>query len=423
MRRSSSGVRLMNQDANDKLADEEGNTQWTPSRMLGTRPWGASYGGRQRQDGGRAAAPRAEGAPRVVTMCATALTAKHNPPPGTRGLSLWQKARGEGLRGGGARARPPAPLRYRRLSRAPSSRSLSRRAALSRTNRHALAAAVLRLDASQIAAMNGHEAIVRRLLEAGADKDAKSKEGFMTARRRSTRHGRRATRRSSRCSAARRRIRRQWRRQGGESGRGAVQRARDGKTEDVRRLLAQKAPLEWSMCATALPQSTTRRPAHALSLCGKRRCGEGLRGGGARARAARSSPATAASLSRAVPLARSRHAPLSLAQMRARACCGRTGAWGLAYRLSSCGGERPRGDRAAAARGRGGQGGEGEPAHAFINAAHNGHEAIVRLLLEAGANKEAGCGRATAPHRLRRREARRRSCGCCSRPGRTRTRR
>ena len=42
--------------------------------------------------------------------------------------------------------------------------------------------------------------------------------------------------------------------------------ARDGKTEDVRRLLAQKAPLEWKAVRHRPPQRTTRRPAHALSL-------------------------------------------------------------------------------------------------------------------------------------------------------------
>ena len=40
----------------------------------------------------------------------------------------------------------------------------------------------------------------------------------------------------------------------------------DGKTEDVRRLLAEKVPLEWKEVRHRPPQRTTRRPAHALSL-------------------------------------------------------------------------------------------------------------------------------------------------------------
>ena len=44
--------------------------------------------------------------------------------------------------------------------------------------------------------------------------------------------------------------------------------ARDGKTEEVRRLLAKKAPLEWKgVRHRPYRKSTTRRPAHALSLC------------------------------------------------------------------------------------------------------------------------------------------------------------
>ena len=51
--------------------------------------------------------------------------------------------------------------------------------------------------------------------------------------------------------------------------------ARDGKTEEVRRLLAEKAPLEWKNPVRHHPlQRTTRRPAHALSVCGKRRRAE-----------------------------------------------------------------------------------------------------------------------------------------------------
>ena len=109
--------------------------------------------------------------------------------------------------------------------------------------------------------------------------------------------------------------------------------ARDGKTEDVRRLLAQKAPLEYKgVRHRPYRKSTTHRPAHAGALCGKRRCGEGLRGGGARARAARSlSRYRRLSLARGPSRSLSRHAPLSLAQMRARACCGRF----TAGRLSS----------------------------------------------------------------------------------------
>ena len=65
--------------------------------------------------------------------------------------------------------------------------------------------------------------------------------------------------------------------------------ANHGNTEDVRRLLAQKAPLEYGKVRhRPYRKSTTHRPAHAGALCGKRRCGEGLRGGGARTRAARS---------------------------------------------------------------------------------------------------------------------------------------
>ena len=101
--------------------------------------------------------------------------------------------------------------------------------------------------------------------------------------------------------------------------------ARDGNTEDVRRLLAQKAPLEYkNVRHRPYRKSTTHRPAHAGALCGKRRCGEGLRGGGARTRAARSlSRYRRLSLARRPSRSLSRHAPLSLAQMRARACCGR----------------------------------------------------------------------------------------------------
>ena len=84
------------------------------------------------------------------------------------------------MRGGGARARAARSLsRYRRLSlaRGPS-RSLSRPAPLSRTN---ACTRLLRQDYGKtplmIAAYNGHEAIVRLLLEAGADKEAKDHEG------------------------------------------------------------------------------------------------------------------------------------------------------------------------------------------------------------------------------------------------------
>ena len=95
--------------------------------------------------------------------------------------------------------------------------------------------------------------------------------------------------------------------------------ARDGQTEDVRRLLAQKAPIEWNHVRhRPYRKSTTHHPAHALSLsCGKRRCGEGLRGGGARTRAARSlSRYRRLSLARRPSRSLSRHAPLS----RTNAC-------------------------------------------------------------------------------------------------------
>ena len=42
--------------------------------------------------------------------------------------------------------------------------------------------------------------------------------------------------------------------------------ARAGKTKEVRRLLAQKAPLEYKVRHRPYRKSTTRRPAHALSL-------------------------------------------------------------------------------------------------------------------------------------------------------------
>ena len=43
--------------------------------------------------------------------------------------------------------------------------------------------------------------------------------------------------------------------------------AQNGKTEDVRRLLAKKAPLEWNHVRhRPYRKSTTHRPAHALSL-------------------------------------------------------------------------------------------------------------------------------------------------------------
>ena len=89
--------------------------------------------------------------------------------------------------------------------------------------------------------------------------------------------------------------------------------AEAGKTEKVRRLLAKKAPLEYSHVRhRPYRKSTTRRPAHAGALCGKRRCGEGLRGGGARTRAARSlSRYRRLSLARGPSRSLSRHAPLS----------------------------------------------------------------------------------------------------------------
>ena len=94
--------------------------------------------------------------------------------------------------------------------------------------------------------------------------------------------------------------------------------SRGGNTEDVRRLLAQKAPLEYGKVRhRPYRKSTTRRPAHAGALCGKRRRGEGLRGGGARARAARSlSRYRRLSLARRPSRSLSRHAPLS----RTNAC-------------------------------------------------------------------------------------------------------
>ena len=42
--------------------------------------------------------------------------------------------------------------------------------------------------------------------------------------------------------------------------------AAHGKTEDVRRLLAEKAPIEYKNVRHCPQKSTTRRPAHALSV-------------------------------------------------------------------------------------------------------------------------------------------------------------
>ena len=142
-----------------------------------------------------------------------------------------------------------------------------------------------------VAAMNGHEAVVRLLLEAGADKEAKSKGGFFNNGKtaldlaREKGHtsivavlgGSAADKEAAEKVAAEKVA---W-----MAGSELYSAARDGKTEEVRRLLAKKAPLEWNHVRhRPYRKSTTRRPAHAGALCGKRRCGEGLRGGAARAR-------------------------------------------------------------------------------------------------------------------------------------------
>ena len=59
----------------------------------------------------------------------------------------------------------------------------------------------------------------------------------------------------------------------------------------------------------------------------------------------------------------------------------------------------------------------------LIYAASLGHEAIVRLLLEAGADKEAKDNDGRTPLMAAAGTATRRSCGGCSRSGRTRRRR
>ena len=87
-----------------------------------------------------------------------------------------------------------------------------------------------------------------------------------------------------------------------------------GNTEDVRRLLAQKAPLEYKdghhVRHRPYRKSTTHRPAHAGALCGKRRRGEGLRGGAGRPLPLPLPPPL--SLARGPSRSLSRPAPLSL---------------------------------------------------------------------------------------------------------------
>ena len=150
-----------------------------------------------------------------------------------------------------------------------------------------------------------------------------------------SRPGRTRRRRITGGRSTRHATRRSWRRMG-----------RGGTTRPTARrrtwLLRRRRPSS-IRCATALTAKAQPTARHT-----RRRCGE--RGGGARARA-RSLPP---------PLSRggesSPRGGLSLSHKRgARLDCE-----GVRRHASHrCGGERPRGDRAAAARGRGGQGGEG----------------------------------------------------------------
>ena len=184
-------------------------------------------------------------------------------------LSCGKRRCGEGLRGGGARARAARSLsRYRRLSlaRRPS-RSLSRRAPLSRTNACTRLLRQFYGDTPlRIAAMSGHDAVVRLLLEAGADKEAKANDGKTALdKAREKGHtsivallgGSAADKEAAEKVAAER------------AGYELYNAAEAGKTEDVRRLLAKKAPLEYKRGVRHRPyrKSTTHRPAHALSLC------------------------------------------------------------------------------------------------------------------------------------------------------------
>ena len=201
----------------------------------------------------------------------------------------------------------------------------------------------------------------RLLLEAGADKEAKEYDGKTAP----TTHGRTATRRSSLLTDASAvySVVRPMRRDLGKDLYDAVRNGNGARAAAPR---AQKAPLSRKLGrGHATEHYSNPRPAHALSLslCGKKRRGEGLeRRRRTRATPLPLSPLRRLSLARGPSRSLSRRAPLSHKQMLAMRLLRQNlgGTWPReAYTLPHHGEQRPRGDRAAAARGRGGQGGEG----------------------------------------------------------------
>ena len=179
-------------------------------------------------------------------------------------------------------------------------------------------------------------------------------------------------------------------------GQGAVRRGRNGKTEDVRRLLAEKAPLEYNKaaapraeCATALTAKAQPAARHTRSLSlwqkAARRGLERRR----RTRAGRPLP-----LPLPPPLSRARSLSLALTPCASLshkcvqcACCGRM-AGGTPLIIAAYNGHEAI-VRLLLEAGADKEAKDNDGFTPLINAAYNGHEAVVRLLLEAGADKEA----------------------------------